>query len=43
MWPDYVLTLVKKLLYKLSDEINAVEDPGVAGRLVHPKIGQMSK
>lgn len=42
MWPDYVLTLVKKLLYKLSDEINAVEDPGVPGRLVHPKIGQTS-
>ena len=42
MWPNYVLTLVKKLLYKLGDEINAVEDPGVLGRPVHPKIGEMN-
>ena len=42
MWPNYVLTVVKKLLYKLGDEINAVEDPGVPGRPVHPKIGQMN-
>ena len=42
MWPNYVLTLVKKLLYKLGDEINAAEDPGVPGRPVHHKIGQMN-
>ena len=38
MWYNFVLTQMKKLLYKLNDWVNAGADPRVPRRLAYPKI-----